>query len=76
VGKEGYGCKYAIEVLNEGRIGIEVSMGSFDKAIAYCLNDRKQFGKAMANFKEYSFNSRKKLRRMKLLGYSCITQHG
>jgi len=60
LGEEGQGYKYAIEVLNEGRIGIAAQMtglatGSFDKAIAYCLNDRKQFGKAIGEFQGMQF---------------------
>ncbi|ODQ55412.1 acyl-CoA dehydrogenase NM domain-like protein [Saitoella complicata NRRL Y-17804] len=50
VGEEGQGYKYAIEILNEGRIGIAAQMiglarGAFDMAINYGINERKQFGK-------------------------------
>lgn len=43
--------RYAIEILNEGRIGIAAQMvglaqGAFDKAVEYTLQ-RKQFGKAV-----------------------------
>jgi short-chain 2-methylacyl-CoA dehydrogenase len=55
LGEEGQGYKIAIETLNEGRIGIAAQMtglalGSFEKAISYCLNDRKQFGKLIGEF--------------------------
>jgi short-chain 2-methylacyl-CoA dehydrogenase len=32
-----------------------LAMGSFEKAIAYCLNDRKQFGKAIGQFQGMQF---------------------
>jgi short/branched chain acyl-CoA dehydrogenase len=32
-----------------------LATGSFDKAIAYCLNDRKQFGKAIGEFQGMQF---------------------
>ena len=40
LGKEGHGYKYAISILNEGRIGIGAQMvglaqGCFDKTVAY-----------------------------------------
>jgi len=46
--------KYAIEILNEGRIGIGAQMlglaqGAFDVTIPY-LKTRKQFGQAIADF--------------------------
>jgi short-chain 2-methylacyl-CoA dehydrogenase len=60
LGQEGQGYKIAIEVLNEGRIGIAAQMtglavGSFEKAIGYCLNERKQFGKAIGEFQGMQF---------------------
>lgn len=60
LGQEGQGYKIAIEVLNEGRIGIAaqmtgLAMGSFEKAIGYCLNERKQFGKAIGEFQGMQF---------------------
>ncbi|KAK4689677.1 short-chain 2-methylacyl-CoA dehydrogenase, partial [Tremellales sp. Uapishka_1] len=49
VGEVGKGYKIAIEILNEGRIGIAAQMvglaqGAFDKALTYAYQ-RKQFGK-------------------------------
>jgi len=60
LGVEGQGYKVAIEILNEGRIGIAaqmtgLAMGAFEKAISYCLNDRKQFGKAVGEFQGMQF---------------------
>lgn len=54
VGKVGHGYKYAISVLNEGRIGIGAQMvgladGCFDHAVRYTL-ERKQFGKKIFDF--------------------------
>ncbi|KAI1278051.1 Short/branched chain specific acyl-CoA dehydrogenase, mitochondrial [Halotydeus destructor] len=54
VGKVGQGYKYAIEALNEGRIGIAAQMvglaeGCFDHAVNYLLQ-RKQFGKRIIDF--------------------------
>ena len=50
----GKGYKIAIEILNEGRIGIAAQMlglarGVFDKAVKYTY-DRKQFGKPVGEF--------------------------
>lgn len=60
LGKEGEGYKYAIEILNEGRIGIAaqmngLAMGVFDKAMPYILNERKQFGQAIGDFQGMRF---------------------
>lgn len=54
VGEVGKGYKIAIEILNEGRIGIAAQMlglarGVFDKAVKYTY-DRKQFGKPVGEF--------------------------
>lgn len=43
--------RYAIDILNEGRIGIAAQMvglaqGAFDKSVSYTYQ-RKQFGKAI-----------------------------
>ena len=59
LGAEGQGYKIAIETLNEGRIGIGaqmigVSRGALDAAIAY-VQERKQFGKAVADFQAVQF---------------------
>lgn len=45
------GLRYAIDILNEGRIGIAAQMvgiaqGAFDKAVPYTFQ-RKQFGQAV-----------------------------
>mmetsp|Transcript_13568 Transcript_13568/g.15456 ORF Transcript_13568/g.15456 Transcript_13568/m.15456 type:complete len:412 (+) Transcript_13568:107-1342(+) len=54
LGEIGKGYKYAIEILNEGRIGIGAQMvglaqGAFDATMPY-LNERKQFGQAIGDF--------------------------
>jgi len=54
LGEEGKGYKYAIEILNEGRIGIGAQMvglaqGALDRCLPY-LHERKQFGTAVADF--------------------------
>lgn len=55
LGKEGEGYKYAIGLLNEGRIGIGAQMtglalGAWENAAKYVWNDRKQFGKLVGEF--------------------------
>ncbi|KAI9856420.1 MAG: hypothetical protein M1824_005458 [Vezdaea acicularis] len=55
LGEEGQGYKYAIGLLNEGRIGIAAQMtglalGAFENAAAYVWNDRKQFGQLVGEF--------------------------
>ncbi|KAF4301905.1 acyl-dehydrogenase [Botryosphaeria dothidea] len=55
LGKEGEGYKYAIGLLNEGRIGIAAQMtglalGAWENAARYAWNDRKQFGKLIGEF--------------------------
>ncbi|KAK3061152.1 hypothetical protein LTS18_006900 [Coniosporium uncinatum] len=55
LGEEGQGYKYAIGLLNEGRIGIAAQMtglalGAWENAAKYCWNDRKQFGKLIGEF--------------------------
>jgi short/branched chain acyl-CoA dehydrogenase len=54
LGKHGLGYKYAIEILNEGRIGIGAQMlgvasGVFDLTVPYLL-ERKQFGQPIFDF--------------------------
>ena len=54
LGEVGKGYKYAIEILNEGRIGIAAQMiglsqGVFDHTIPY-LKQRVQFGTPIAEF--------------------------
>ena len=62
LGEVGKGYKTAIETLNEGRIGIGAQMiglarGALEHAIRY-TKERKQFGKAIADFKVSSSRSR------------------
>ena len=59
LGEVGRGYKVAIETLNEGRIGIGAQMiglaqGALDHALAY-TKERKQFGKAIADFQGVQF---------------------
>ena len=59
MGPVGQGYKIAIETLNEGRIGIGAQMlgvaqGALDAATAY-IKERKQFGKAIAEFQGVQF---------------------
>ncbi|ELU07915.1 hypothetical protein CAPTEDRAFT_161384 [Capitella teleta] len=54
LGEYGHGYKYAISMLNEGRIGIAaqligVAQGCFDRTIPYVMQ-RKQFGRSVWNF--------------------------
>jgi len=59
IGEPGKGYKIAIETLNEGRIGIGAQMiglarGAWEFAAKYAL-ERKQFGKAIAEFQGIQF---------------------
>src|SRR4029079_16188839 len=59
LGPVGQGYKISIETLNEGRIGIGAQMlgvarGAIEAAIAY-VKERKQFGKAIADFQAVQF---------------------
>ena len=59
LGEYGKGYKVAIETLNEGRIGIGAQMigiaqGAFNAALEY-TKERKQFGKAIAEFQGVQF---------------------
>ncbi|KAL2916466.1 hypothetical protein HK105_203899 [Polyrhizophydium stewartii] len=59
LGEVGKGYKYAIEILNEGRIGIAAQMlglaqGAFDNALPY-MYQRKQFGQAIGDFQGMQF---------------------
>src|SRR5437879_9927704 len=63
LGEVGKGYKIAIETLNEGRIGIGAQMlgvarGAWEHAVKYA-NERKQFGKAIAEFQAIQFQDRK-----------------
>ncbi|PYH39586.1 acyl-CoA dehydrogenase mitochondrial precursor [Aspergillus neoniger CBS 115656] len=55
LGEEGQGYKYAISILNEGRIGIAAQMtglalGAWENAAQYIWNDRRQFGQLIGEF--------------------------
>ncbi|KAL4809169.1 acyl-CoA dehydrogenase/oxidase [Aspergillus unguis] len=55
LGEEGQGYKYAIGLLNEGRIGIAAQMtglalGAWENAAHYVWNDRRQFGQLIGEF--------------------------
>lgn len=55
LGEKGHGYKYAIGLLNEGRIGIAAQMtglalGAWENAVKYVWNDRKQFGTLVGEF--------------------------
>ncbi|CAI7595022.1 unnamed protein product [Penicillium manginii] len=55
LGQEGQGYKIAINILNEGRIGIAAQMtglalGAWEQAARYVWNDRKQFGQLIGEF--------------------------
>ncbi|KAJ3098684.1 hypothetical protein HDU97_003801 [Phlyctochytrium planicorne] len=59
LGEVGKGYKYAIEILNEGRIGIAAQMlglaqGVFDEALPYMFQ-RKQFGTLIGDFQGMQF---------------------
>jgi short-chain 2-methylacyl-CoA dehydrogenase len=59
LGEVGQGYKYAIQILNEGRIGIAAQMiglaqGAFDYAVGYTFQ-RKQFGKLIGDFQGMQF---------------------
>jgi alkylation response protein AidB-like acyl-CoA dehydrogenase len=59
LGEIGRGYKVAIELLNEGRIGIGAQMvglasGALEHALAYAL-ERRQFGRAIAEFQAVQF---------------------
>ena len=61
LGQLGHGYKYAISMLNEGRIGIGAQMlglaeGCFDATVPYTL-ERVQFGKRIFDFQvQYSYS--------------------
>ena len=59
IGGIGEGYKIAIQILNEGRIGIAGQMlglaqGAFDKAVPYAY-ERKQFGQPVGHFQGMQF---------------------
>ncbi|WFD32337.1 hypothetical protein MSPP1_003382 [Malassezia sp. CBS 17886] len=59
IGEEGKGYKIAIEILNEGRVGIGAQMlglaeGAYDRSMAYTY-ERSQFGKPISSFQGIQF---------------------
>jgi alkylation response protein AidB-like acyl-CoA dehydrogenase len=78
LGPVGMGYKISIETLNEGRIGIGAQMvgvanGALDAALAY-VKERKQFGKAVAEFQGVQFQlaqMRTELEAARLLVYNA-----
>jgi alkylation response protein AidB-like acyl-CoA dehydrogenase len=59
LGEKGLGYRYAIELLNEGRIGIGAQVlglarGAFDLAFNY-LHEREQFGQRIGDFQGVKF---------------------
>jgi short-chain 2-methylacyl-CoA dehydrogenase len=78
MGEVGKGYKIAIETLNEGRIAIGAQMiglarGALEAAIAYS-KQRKQFGKAIADFQAVQFSLAKmatELEAARLLVYNA-----
>jgi len=78
LGGEGKGYKIAIEILNEGRIGIAAQMvglaqGAFDMSVPYTFQ-RKQFGKAIGEFQGMQFqmaNAAIEIEAARLLTYNA-----
>ena len=78
LGEVGKGYKVAIETLNEGRIGIGAQMigiaqGALDETVRY-TKERKQFGKAVAEFQGVQFQLAKmatELEMARLLVYNA-----
>ena len=59
IGKEGFGFKFAMQVLNGGRIGIAaqalgIAAGAFDRSLQYATQ-RKAFGKEIINHQAIQF---------------------
>ena len=59
IGEEGRGYKIAIEILNEGRVGIGAQMvglaqGAYERAVQYAF-ERTQFGRPVAEFQGMQF---------------------
>ncbi|PVF94033.1 mitochondrial acyl-CoA dehydrogenase [Serendipita vermifera] len=78
IGGVGKGYKLAIEILNEGRIGIAAQMiglaqGAFDKAVPYTY-ERKQFGQSVGTFQGMAFqiaNAAVEIEAARLLTYNA-----
>ena len=59
IGKEGFGFKFAMQVLNGGRIGIAaqalgIAAGAYERSLAYA-KQRKSFGKEIINHQAIQF---------------------
>ena len=59
IGKEGFGFKFAMQVLNGGRIGIAaqalgIAAGAYERSVNYA-NERKAFGKPIINHQAIQF---------------------
>ncbi|MBX6331447.1 MAG: acyl-CoA dehydrogenase [Gemmatimonadaceae bacterium] len=82
LGPVGQGYKIAIETLNGGRIGIGAQMigvaqGALDTTVAY-LRERKQFGKAIAEFQGVQFQiaqAATELEAARLMVYNAARLH-
>lgn len=80
LGNEGEGYKYAISLLNEGRIGIAAQMtglalGAWENAVKYVWNDRKQFGKYIGEFQGMQFQiaqARTEIEAARALVYNAV----
>lgn len=80
LGNEGEGYKYAISLLNEGRIGIAAQMtglalGAWENAVRYVWNDRKQFGQLVGNFQGMAFQiaqARTEIEAARALVYNAV----
>lgn len=80
LGNEGEGYKYAISLLNEGRIGIAAQMtglalGAWENAVKYVWNDRKQFGKFIGEFQGMQFQiaqARTEIEAARALVYNAV----
>ncbi len=78
LGEMGQGYKYAIEQLNEGRIGIGAQMvglaqGALDHTLRY-VKERQQFGRSIADFQGVQFQiaqMRTELEAARLLVYNA-----
>jgi len=83
VGEAGKGYKIAIETLNEGRIGIAAQMlglaeGAWSLAVKYS-KERKQFGKAIAEFQAVQFalaEMATRIEAVRLLVYNAARMKG
>lgn len=59
IGEEGFGFKFAMQILNGGRLGIAgqalgIAMGAYERALAYS-KERKSFGKAICDHQAIRF---------------------